>query len=46
MESVTGVPIRYIGTGKSGDFDTFYPDRLAQRILGMGDVVAFRIRKS
>jgi len=41
MKSVTGVPIRYIGTGeKSGDFDTFHPDRLAQRILGMGDVVS------
>jgi len=41
MKSVTGVPIRYVGTGeKSGDFDTFYPDRLAQRILGMGDVVS------
>ncbi len=41
MKSITGVPIRYIGTGeKSGDFDTFHPDRLAQRILGMGDVVS------
>ncbi len=41
MKSVTGVPIRYIGTGeKSADFDTFHPDRLAQRILGMGDVVS------
>jgi len=41
MKSVTGVPIRYIGTGeKSADFDTFHPDRLTQRILGMGDVVS------
>lgn len=41
MKSVTGVPIRYLGTGeKSGDFDTFHPDRMAQRILGMGDVVS------
>jgi signal recognition particle subunit SRP54 len=41
MKSVTGVPIRYMGTGeKSGDFDTFHPDRMAQRILGMGDVVS------
>ena len=41
MKAVTGVPIRYIGTGeKSGDFDTFYPDRMSQRILGMGDVVS------
>ena len=41
IKSVTGVPIKFIGTGeKTGDFDTFYPDRLAQRILGMGDVVS------
>jgi signal recognition particle subunit SRP54 len=41
MKSVTGVPIRYMGTGeKSSDFDAFHPDRMAQRILGMGDVVS------
>ena len=41
MMPVSGVPIRYMGTGeKSGDFDTFHPDRMAQRILGMGDVVS------
>jgi signal recognition particle subunit SRP54 len=41
MKTVTGVPIRFLGTGeKSGDFDTFHPDRMAQRILGMGDVVS------
>ena len=41
MKAVTGVPIKFIGTGeKAGDFDTFYPDRLASRILGMGDVVS------
>jgi len=41
MKTVTGVPIRYMGTGeKSSDFDTFHPDRMAQRILGMGDVVS------
>jgi signal recognition particle subunit SRP54 len=41
IKSVTGVPIKFIGTGeKTGDFDTFYPDRLASRILGMGDVVS------
>jgi len=40
IKSITGVPIKFIGTGeKTGDFDTFYPDRLASRILGMGDVV-------
>ncbi|HEM62117.1 MAG TPA: signal recognition particle protein, partial [Chloroflexi bacterium] len=38
MRSVTGVPIKFIGVGeKAGDLETFYPDRLASRILGMGD---------
>ena len=41
MKSVTGVPIKFAGTGeKIADFDTFHPDRMAQRILGMGDVVS------
>jgi signal recognition particle subunit SRP54 len=41
IKAVTGVPIKFIGTGeKTADFETFYPDRLAQRILGMGDVVS------
>ncbi len=41
IKSVTGVPIKFIGTGeKTSDFETFYPDRLASRILGMGDVVS------
>jgi len=41
IKSITGVPIKFVGTGeKTEDFDTFYPDRLASRILGMGDVVA------
>jgi signal recognition particle subunit SRP54 len=41
IKAVTGVPIKFIGIGeKLGDFDTFYPDRLASRILGMGDVVS------
>ena len=41
MKAITGVPIKFVGTGeKSEDFDTFYPDRLASRILGMGDVVS------
>lgn len=40
MRSVTGVPIKLLGTGeKSGDLEAFHPDRLASRILGMGDVV-------
>jgi signal recognition particle subunit SRP54 len=35
------MPIKFVGTGeKTADFDTFYPDRLASRILGMGDVVS------
>ena len=41
IKAVTGVPIKFICIGeKVGDFDTFYPDRLASRILGMGDVVS------
>lgn len=41
IKSITGVPIKFVGTGeKSGDFEIFYPDRLASRILGMGDVVS------
>ena len=41
IKSIANVPIKFIGTGeKTGDFDNFYPDRLASRILGMGDVVS------
>ena len=41
IKSVTGVPIKFVGTGeKTADFETFHPDRLASRILGMGDVVS------
>src|SRR3954464_13974803 len=41
IKSVTSVPIKVIGTGeKTTDFETFHPDRLASRILGMGDVVS------
>jgi len=41
IKSVTGVPIKFTGTGeKTDDFEIFYPDRLASRILGMGDVVS------
>ncbi|MDR2862639.1 MAG: signal recognition particle protein Srp54, partial [Puniceicoccales bacterium] len=41
MKSITGVPIKFIGHGeKVEDFDVFHPDRMAQRILGMGDVVS------
>lgn len=38
---LTHVPIKYIGTGEKLDqLDLFYPDRMAERILGMGDVVS------
>lgn len=39
---VTGLPISYVGVGeKLRDFEPFYPDRMASRILGMGDVLTF-----
>ena len=38
---VTGKPIKYSGTGeKMGDVEPFHPDRIARRILGMGDVLS------
>jgi len=41
MKQVTGKPIKYIGVGeKITDFELFHPDRIANRILGMGDVVS------
>jgi len=40
IRSVVGVPIKFIGTGERVDaLEPFYPDRLASRILGMGDVL-------
>ncbi|HSH93438.1 MAG TPA: signal recognition particle protein, partial [Roseimicrobium sp.] len=40
MKAVTGKPIKFMGVGeKSEDFQPFHPERMAQRILGMGDVV-------
>ncbi len=40
IKAVTGKPIKFCGTGeKSGDIEPFYPDRMASRILGMGDVL-------
>lgn len=40
IKAVTGKPIKFIGTGeKLGDLEPFYPDRMASRILGMGDVL-------
>ena len=41
IKEVTGVPIKFIGIGeKVTDLDIFYPDRMASRILGMGDVIS------
>ena len=41
IRSVTGIPIVYLGTGERPDgLEAFHPDRLAQRILGMGDVLS------
>lgn len=40
IRSVTGVPIKFLGTGeKTGDLERFHPDRMASRILGMGDIL-------
>ena len=42
IKSVTGVPIKFIGTGeKTENLEAFYPDRLASRILGRGDMLTF-----
>ena len=41
MRTVTGVPIKFLGTGENLDaLESFEPDRLASRILGMGDVLS------
>lgn len=41
IRAVTGVPIKFIGTGEKLDaLEAFYPERLAGRILGMGDIVS------
>jgi signal recognition particle subunit SRP54 len=41
MRAVTGKPIKFVGTGEKLDgLEPFYPERVAQRILGMGDVVS------
>jgi signal recognition particle subunit SRP54 len=41
LREVTGVPIKYVGVGEKMDaLEPFHPDRLAQRILGMGDVMS------
>jgi signal recognition particle subunit SRP54 len=41
MRSVTGVPIKFLGVGEKVDaLEVFHPDRLASRILGMGDMLS------
>jgi signal recognition particle subunit SRP54 len=41
LRSVTGTPIKFVGVGeKLEDFEPFHPERMASRILGMGDVVS------
>lgn len=41
VRGVSGKPIKFVGTGeKTADMEPFYPDRMASRILGMGDVVS------
>ena len=41
VKAVTGKPIKFIGTGeKMDELEEFYPDRMASRILGMGDVLS------
>ena len=41
MKTITEVPIKFMGVGeKMDDLEVFHPDRMAQRILGMGDVVS------
>ena len=40
IKAVTGKPIKFIGTGEKLDqIEPFHPDRMASRILGMGDVL-------
>lgn len=41
MKAITNVPIKFLGTGEKTDaLEPFHPDRLANRILGMGDIVS------
>ncbi|MDM8566799.1 signal recognition particle protein [Candidatus Halobeggiatoa sp. HSG11] len=41
VRKITGKPIKFIGIGeKSGDLEPFYPDRIASRIIGQGDVLS------
>jgi signal recognition particle subunit SRP54 len=41
IRSITGQPLKFVGVGEKTDaFESFYPDRAASRILGMGDVLS------
>ena len=47
IRAVTQKPIKFIGMGeKLDDLEPFYPDRMASRILGMGDVLKFNRKSS
>jgi len=42
IRSVTGQPLKFVGVGEKSDaLEPFHPDRAAQRILGMGDILSF-----
>lgn len=42
IKAVTGKPIKFVGVGeKAADLEPFYPDRIASKILGMGDMLTF-----
>jgi signal recognition particle subunit SRP54 len=42
IRHITGQPLKFVGTGEKSDaFEAFHPDRVASRILGMGDVLSF-----
>jgi signal recognition particle subunit SRP54 len=42
IRAATGMPVAFLGTGERNDgLEAFHPDRLAQRILGMGDILSF-----
>jgi len=47
IKSITGAPIKFIGTGeKIEQLESFYPDRIANRILGMGDIASLVAKAS
>ena len=47
IKAMTGKPIKFVGVGeKMNDFEVFHPDRMASRILGMGDVLSLNRKSS